>query len=217
MKNKLWKICVAAGVLMIGGALFLCLRNIRESRAAGAYAENILVSLKEQIPAYTEPQSAVTEAVQGEENLFAPYETQETEPVMQPAEIVVDGQAYCGFISVPSVQIELPVLSSWSDAGLKTAPCRYSGTAETGDLVIAGHNYRSHFGPLRSLKTGETVLFTDITGRTYRYTVIDKEELDGGDAAGMTGGAEEQWNLTLFTCTLSGKSRITVRAKLSVG
>ena len=214
MKNKLWKCCIAVGVLMILGSLALCVMNIRESRKAGAYSQSVLTALKKQIPVYTEP-TPLPETHPRGENLFDPYETQTTEPVVSmPEEIVIDDHAYCGYISIPSVHIELPVLSEWNESNLKTAPCRYSGAAETGNLILAGHNYRTHFGPLHSLRIGEPVIWTDVTGKTYRYTVSDKEEISGSDSAGMNSGAAEQWDLTLFTCTIGGKSRVTVRARL---
>ncbi len=41
------------------------------------------------------------------------------------------------------------------------------------------------------------------------------EQAAGTDIAQMTSGDAESWDLTLFTCTLSGQSRVTVRAALA--
>ncbi|MCD7776257.1 MAG: sortase [Firmicutes bacterium] len=128
--------------------------------------------------------------------------------------VTVDGVEYIGVISLPKYGIELPVLSSWSYSGLKTGPGRYSGTLEDNNLILCGHNYRAHFGHLNSTKVGETIIFTDIYGNEYTYTVVKVETIAGDDAASMLAD-EDEWDLTLFSCTLSGTTRATVRCKLA--
>ena len=103
-------------------------------------------------------------------------------------------------------------MSQWSYAGLKIAPCRYAGSAYRNDLVIAAHNYYSHFGYLRDLSQGDPVVFTDVDGNAFRYEVFEIETLSSTSVAEMTGG---DWDLTLFTYTIGGKKRITVRCTLT--
>lgn len=68
------------------------------------------------------------------------------------------GDVACiGILEIPALDLELPVISSWSYSSLRLAPCRYSGSAYKGDLVIAAHNYQSHFGGLRTLPEGSEV------------------------------------------------------------
>ena len=56
------------------------------------------------------------------------------------------GDVACiGILEIPALDLNL-VISSWSYSSLRLAPCRYSGSAYKGDLVIAAHNYQSHFG-----------------------------------------------------------------------
>ena len=43
--------------------------------------------------------------------------------------------------------------------------------------MIAGHNYRSHFGPLSNLDTGDEVRFEDVNGRQFIYQVAETEVL----------------------------------------
>ena len=128
---------------------------------------------------------------------------QETEALL-----LLDGYDYLAVLELPALGLTLPVLAEWSDANLKLAPCRYQGTAEGDDLIIAGHNYRGHFGGLRRLKEGDAVRFQDAQGNLFCYTVSALETIPGTGLEEMEGG---EWDLTLFTCTLGGRSRLTVR------
>ena len=44
-------------------------------------------------------------------------------------------------------------------------------------MVIAGHNYSSHFGNLKNLSQDDTVIFTDVDGNRFHYRVIELETL----------------------------------------
>ena len=69
------------------------------------------------------------------------------------ATIKVDGYDCIGVLSVPTLELELPVLTDWSYAKLKQAPCHYSGSYYEADFVIAAHNYKAHFGRLSELRS----------------------------------------------------------------
>lgn len=99
-------------------------------------------------------------------------------------------------------------MSSLSYPKLKIAPCRYAGSAYLNNLVIAAHNYERHFGGLKRLTVGDAVRFTDVDGNVFNYTVVELEQLEPYQAAEMRSG---EWDLTLFTCTLGGQHRVTVR------
>ena len=101
-----------------------------------------------------------------------------------------------------------PVAVEYSDAQLRSTPCRYSGSALTEDLVIAGHNYRGHFGALSSLRVGDAVTVTCMDGEALFYTVAAFEVLQPNEAEALTAGT---WALTLFTCTPGGRERLAVR------
>ena len=124
----------------------------------------------------------------------------------------MDGQNCIGVLEIPSLSLSLPVLSTWSDAGLRLAPCRYQGSASRGDLIIAAHNYRRHFGTLHRLCAGDAVFFTDAAGNRFAYAVSYTEQLAGTAVAEMAAG---DWDLTLFTCTAGGKDRLAIRCKAS--
>lgn len=211
MMKKGKTICFSIGTALLSAALFLVLCNFYQDRKSGEIAQRILPDLKAVITENNtegvgEPYEAMIQ-----DDLFSEYEASIGHETSEQA-VELDGNAYIGIISVPSLEIELPVLSRWSYPDLKISPCRYKGTAAEGDMIIAAHNYRSHFGRLNELSGGEEIIFTDANGKIYRYEVTLVEEIRGTDAESMESGSAENWDLTLFTCTLSGRSRVTVRA-----
>lgn len=208
MKNKIWKLFVIAGTMLILSALFLCLYNVWDSRRARKRAEDILVQLKDEIPETHEyTQESDLTPPDSEEDLFEQY-SNETDEVKT---ISIDDRYYCGYIMIPKLGTELPVMDGWSYEGLKYSPCRYSGSVQDDDIVIAAHNYSSHFGNIRDLVQGDEVDFIDCSGTVHRYEVIYSEEIDGYNVEQMLRRQDGEWDMTLFTCTLSGQSRVTVR------
>ena len=120
----------------------------------------------------------------------------------------IDGQNYIGFIGIPALEIELPVMEDWDYEKLKIAPCRYSGSVYTDDFVVMAHNYKKHFGKLSQLVSGDAVTFINMEGETTSYEVVSAEVLPENAVEEMTSG---DFDLTIFTCTYTGESRIAVR------
>ena len=187
-KSKTARTLMLMGCLLLCAAAALTAYNVVSEARADTRAEKTVETLKTVIPARTD--------------------TETTAKQMQT--ITVDGSTYIGYISIPALNIDLPVNSEWSYPLLKKAPCRYKGSVFTDDLIIAGHNYQRHFGGLKLLQTGDEVDFTDADGIVYKYTVSSVEKLTGKDVQGMEDG---DWDLTLFTCTIGGAYRVTVRCQ----
>ena len=101
-------------------------------------------------------------------------------------------------------------MSQWSYPKLRIAPCRYAGSAYQGNLILSAHNYSSHFGQIGTLQAGDRVTFTDVDGNVFLYSVAKIQILQPGDVEEMLSGG---WALTLFTCTLGGRTRVTVRCE----
>lgn len=120
----------------------------------------------------------------------------------------IDGNSYIGVLEIPKFELSLPVMSEWSYPKFKKAPCRYVGSAYTGNLIIAAHNYDRHFGKIKTLELGDLVRFTDVEGNVFNYAVSGFETLGKKDVEQMEAG---EWDLTLFTCTPGGAKRVTVR------
>lgn len=125
--------------------------------------------------------------------------------------VKIYSREYIGILSLPSLELELPVISQWSDENLKAAPCRFYGSVYSDDLVIAGHNFHAHFGRLKTLSPGDRLSFTDVNGAVYDYEVTAIETLDPSQVEEMCSGVSE---LTLFTCTADGDDRLTIRCSL---
>lgn len=185
------------GLLLIAAALSLTIYNLYDEYRASRSAENAVVQIKQTGSQDLSEESEAPDYALNP-NMAMPIRT-------------VDGQDYIGVLSIPTLDIELPIISEWSYPNLKIAPCRYYGSVYSGDMVIAGHNYRSHFGRLKNLAKGDAVYFTDMAGNVFTYTVSLCEILDPTDVDEMTGG----WDLSLFTCTLGGSYRETIRCSLN--
>ena len=123
---------------------------------------------------------------------------------------VVDGYGYIGYVEIPALERKLPVMSQWDYERLKIAPCRQSGSSYTDDLVIAAHNYKSQFGGLKNLDTGDTVIFTDMNGVVNTYRVEKRETIEPEDVDAVLNSEDD---LVLYTCTLGGETRVVVFCK----
>ena len=175
---------VAAGAILILAALALLGYNIVTDARAGRQAEALLADVQSALDEHT-PVSALGPEL----------------PVVE-----IDGYGYVGTLSVPTLGLELPVMSDWDYKRLKIAPCRQFGSSRTDDLVIAAHNYESHFGTLKNLEIGAQITFTDMAGIVNRYTLVRLEKLDPTniDAVQYSGN-----DLVLYTCTPGGALRVT--------
>ena len=133
-------------------------------------------------------------------------------PAMAMPEQLVDGVAYIGVLSMPTIDRYLPICSSCDNDRLLLAPCRYSGTVYLDNMTICAHNISRHFSPIPNLKLGDLLYFTDVDGNRFYYRVAEIEILQPTAIEAMT---ESSWDLTLFTCTLGGRTRFTVRCSLA--
>lgn len=122
---------------------------------------------------------------------------------------VINGELYIGILGIPALDISLPVAEECTDDALKVSPCRYSGTVSGGDLIIAAHNYRSYFGNIKTLQPGDELTIIEPDGTEHWYEVVGLEKMDGSAVETMKNG---NWDLTLFTCTIGGQSRLAIRA-----
>ena len=202
MRIHLGRICIMLGPVLILGALGLFLFNMNTSADAEAESTEVLLKLH-----------------QAAQKMTSINSTAEQIPLKQPikvdqmTEVVIDGNSYIGYLAVPDLELELPVMSDWSYSGLKISPCRYCGTVKGNDLVIMAHNYKSHFGNLSKLPLGTIVWFSDMDGNQWCYEIGLIETLEPSHVDEMTAG---EYDLTLFTCTSGGSHRVAIRCNLSV-
>lgn len=199
-RGRAGRVLVWLGALCLVAAVALTGFNVYDNWRAESEAVAELAALRAQ-----QGESAQSTSALGQGASSVSWSFDADTPM--PTEFV-DGRLYVGTLSIPSLGLELPVLSEWSYDGLQHAPCRYSGSAYAGNMVIAAHNYTAHFGKLGRLAYGADVVFTDVRGNAFSYTVESIETLSPESVEEMT---QSDWDLTLFTCTLSSTSRITVR------
>ena len=203
MRKWIGVICIFLGVVCILSSVGFVVYNRWEDQNAEGIAKDLLEDVQ-----------SIMDEKQPEQPLAADTVNLPDDPEKIPTEMAtvkVDGYDCIGVLSVPVLDLELPVLTDWSYAKLKKAPCHYYGTYYEKDFVIAAHNYQSHFGKLSELQPKDLILFTDVSGTVYCYEVVLLETLPGNATEEMiTSG----FALSLYTCTPGGASRITVRCNI---
>ena len=199
MRKLFANLCRGLGVICIIAALVIAWRNSQDERiamqSADTLSEQVRVSIEAAKAVYAEADNTVIP-----DYILNP-------DIAMPA-VDVGGKQVIGEVIIPSQDLELPVQAEWSVKDAKNAPCRYKGSAYTDDMIIAGHNYKSHFQRLANLTIGDEVRFRDMDGNEFQYTVSEIQDIPGEDISSMSAG---EWDLTLFTCTYGGRSRVTIR------
>lgn len=185
MSKKTGIIVMAIGAVLIISALLLFAYNQYEDYLAGQEAESLLSEVE------------------------AAIETQPTKPTLDPELPTkkLNGYDYVGYIEVPVLDLKLPVMADWDYNRLQISPCRQLGSSRTDDLVIAAHNYSKHFGKLKTLNKGDSVIFTDMEGIVNKYSV---EKVDTVNPYDVDTVLNSEYDLVLYTCTPGGRTRVTV-------
>ena len=198
---------MASGIVMMLLAGGLAGWNLWENHRAAHEAEQMLLwlePLRLNLPQREE--SAPTEETVIPDYILAPNMEMPTE--------TVDGWDYVGTLEIPTLGLTLPIIDQWSYPALRKAPCRYIGSVYSGDMVIAAHNYAAHFGRLHTLLPGDEIRFIDMDGNLFTYEVTLLETLGPNAVEEMK---SDVWDLSLFTCTLGGGARVTVRCLQAEG
>ena len=183
------RLLVAAGALLLLAGALLAGQNLLTERRAARQTADLLAAVETRIAA---PADLPAPEVTGDP--WAGYEV-------------------IGVVGLPDLGLSLPVLADYTQDLLAVAPCRYTDdlALEPGQLVVAGHNYRTHFGRLGELAPGSRITWQNLDGVTYTFTVTEVTEIDAGDREALEQG---DWDLTLFTCDVTRTRRILVRAAL---
>lgn len=199
MPKKAGIIFVTIGVVLILSALLLFLYNGLEDRRAGQQAESLMDEIHSAMTEETDP---ITKPTEIEIEITEPTETL---PAEMPV-VMIDGYDYIGYVSIPDLELELPIMAEWDYNRLKIAPCRHFGSSRTDDLVIAAHNYKTHFGSLSKLESGAEVIFTDMDGIENHYMLMKDPETMAPDAVDAV--QNSGYDLVLYTCTSGGATRV---------
>ena len=195
MRKGIGICCVFLGIACLLIAVGFVFHNSREEKNGETMSQVLLQNVQANIYEAEKAETVLQEDVQEPDHRQMP-----TIPAGEYESI--------GILSIPVLELELPVLTDWSYTKLKKAPCHYYGSYYGTDFVIAAHNYASHFGRLSQLQAGDLVLFTDVTGQTHCYEVVLLETLAPTATEEMiTSG----FDMSLYTCTPGGGNRVTVR------
>ena len=205
MPKKAGILCIILGAVLILSALLLFLYNTYDGMRAGQDAELALSDVQSAIAANQATQ--MTEPVQTQPDETTPTEETEPEETQDPEMPVtyIGGNGYIGYLAIPDLELELPVMDTWSESKLNVAPCRQFGSTRTDDLVIAAHNFATHFGKLSTLEDGADVFFTDMDGIEIHYRLTKMETLSPYSIEEVQYSGHD---LVLYTCTPGGASRV---------
>lgn len=126
-------------------------------------------------------------------------------------------------IEIPKINITYPVIYSKNTSAkvveelLRISVVKYWGPEanQKGNFCIVGHNYHNKrfFSKAATLKVGDSIYLTDTKNKTLEYKVYANYVVEPEDlkcTSQLTNGATE---LTLITCTMTGKQRTIIKAR----
>lgn len=126
-------------------------------------------------------------------------------------------------IEIPKINIIYPVIYSEDTSNkttedlLKLSVVKYWGpdANEQGNFCIVGHNYNTKrfFGKASTLKNGDSIYLTGTDNKTLEYKVYDQYIVEPNDLKCTSQLTNGQTELTLITCTKTGRQRIIVKAR----
>lgn len=228
VEDRMPKILIATGIVVLLAAGAVQGYNFIDDYLAGRRAQDLLAQIRSEVPAplpVFSSSPAATSTIPDEYDSSVFDSVADTEPplISQAVIDLTDNPVLeesieeqkpqyetIGVLSIPKLTLELPVLSECNDNNLKVSVCRYLGEALDNPerLVIAGHNYKSHFGNLSKLNPGDEVAFQSNDGSVYSYTVKEITIISMYDHEALELG---EWDISLFTCDSDRSKRILVR------
>ena len=122
--------------------------------------------------------------------------------------IEIGGTDFIGLLELPGRSIKLPVGAKWDGSELGFRPAKYLGSVYDGSLIIGGKYKTGNFDFADKLDVGEEVLFTDMNGEVFRYTVCKISHADNAKIETLT---SQEYELTLFV--KKGNAFLIIRCK----
>lgn len=128
------------------------------------------------------------------------------------------GQTSIGNIEIPKTNVNLPILSNITVAGMEVATCLMYSTGSlnvSGTTVIIGHNYCNGklFSNNNQLQKGDKIFITTTDGNRREYTIYDKFITTDDDISYLERNTTNEAQITLSTCTNNEEKRIVILAK----
>ena len=170
--------------------------------------ENLIAVIEESIDSSVSEPDPITMS----ENIRYTELEQEKEPVPIGAKL--------GILTIPKLDMKLPVVEGITEELLKTAIGHVPETAVIGDIgnaVIAGHRnytYGSMFNRLGEIENGDRIEYTSADGESCLFEVFEITEIEPADQIAFIQPTDESI-ITLYTCTpiREATHRLLVRAE----
>ena len=134
-----------------------------------------------------------------------------------------DEYSTVALIKIPSIKVEYPVIYSENTSSktvedlLKISVVKYWGpdANEPGNFCIVGHNYhnKKFFSKAAELKKGDKIYITDKNNKTLEYKVYDNYVVNPDNLKCTSQLTNGETDITLITCTMSGKQRTIIKAR----
>ena len=121
----------------------------------------------------------------------------------------LSGYEVTGILQIPDLNRSWPIIAS-GDAAAAKIPSIYGGNPASGDLLIADSSDNQQFSGLKDLPDGSKVIFTDISGREYRYQLATVETVPSKKQAAIS-RHRERWDAAIITSNFSGRSQLVIR------
>ena len=197
-----------AGALLLTSAVLLLFCNRREAEQAGEAAQTALAEVRQEIDRReAAQQTELTAQASASSAAVSSAQAGQSEQRTGMTVVDIDGYGYVGYLAIPALSLQLPVMADCDLTRMRIAPCRQFGSTWTDDIVIAGHNYQEHFGEIQKLRSGDAVYFTDMDGNEIAYLVREIQLVNPGDADKAKNSG---YDLVLYTCTYGARYRVLV-------
>ena len=128
-KNRLRLILRIAGGLFILAAIGVVIYNLFDEARAGKKSADVMNQMSQIVVETSENTASEAAGISETGAVDEADEEDSPERVIMPV-VEIDGDPYIGVISIPDLDLVLPVMSGWNYELLKKAPCRLSSACK---------------------------------------------------------------------------------------
>ena len=173
-KPVVFKICALVGIALLVIGVLVLIGWQWDIHSCAQKSDTYVETLRELIP---EPRGAIPE--ERRDNSM---------PVLD-----IDETDFIGILEMPRYRSALPVSEDWGS--ITKYPCRFSGSIYDRSMKIGVTSQKGQFDFYREISVGDVVIFVDVEGNRYTYTVTDLQYESHADQTTLN---SEESALTLF-------------------
>lgn len=122
----------------------------------------------------------------------------------------LSGYEVTGILQIADLNQSWPIIASGDAVATAKIPSIYGGNPASGNLVITDSADNRQFTGIKNLPDGSEVVFTDISGREYRYQIATVETVPNRKLSAIS-RHRERWDAAIITPNFSGRSQIVTR------